>query len=191
MRQLVKLANIRHRVITTLPNKREDAPHNNRGVVVILRNNLAQLLEAVVAKGLRWIVANIGQREWRTHKGHINPHQHALLIATLIEVAIVRAGNRANGICAKVADNGEVGVYIRVACNEPTTKAVVSHIYASNSYRLIVDVQAVIIADCNLTKSCLKFHPIANLAIDHQLRNHTIHLRVIGTPQLRKGEVER
>ena len=137
--QCVKLLNIRNNVVATLPHKAKQTPHNYRGVVIVLIDNLSKLLKAIIAKGLRRVVTYIREGYRGASKGHIDPRQEALAIAQIVELRHMRATERAQSISTHIAGHSDILAEHSLADGQAVAIAIVRHIHTPNIVGFAID----------------------------------------------------
>ena len=86
----VQLLDVRGGVVAAHALVAEQPPHRDRGVVVVLRDHLAELLHAVGAERLGADVAAVGQIG-RAHEGQVAPDDQPAAVAFVVKLLRVRS----------------------------------------------------------------------------------------------------
>ena len=109
--RLVQPPDVGRHVVAAHPETREDTPHHHRRVVDVLGYDLLQLVQSVLFEGGRGEIGDVAQERRAVQRG-VDPDEHSLFVATVVEVLRVRHYRRAQGVGSHRADDPQVGVVI-------------------------------------------------------------------------------
>ena len=182
--QRVELPNKGQRIVALLPQLGEYAPHHDRGVVVVLADDLHGLTTAVIAESLGREIAHVAQH-LRASQRQVDPHQHTAPVAPTVQIVVVRRRERPQRIGAQILHHVEILVVVALAHGAGYARPVVSHVDAVDIYRLAVDAQAVVVADRYLAEARYHRNLVRGGEYVAQTHTHRVERRRRGAPQRR------
>ena len=181
--RIVQPPDIGSHVVAAGTQAREESPHEHRGMVDVLRHDLAQLLDAVFLEERRGEIGHIAQERGAVERD-VDPDQHALLVATVVEVLRVGHDSRPQGIGPHIADPRQIGIVVlgREAAADNGVVVVERHTPDRGQYP--VQPQPAAGSGRHRTETGADDHPVGDAVLADR-GSHGIERRRIGAPQRR------
>ena len=154
----------------------EDAPHNDRGVVDMLCDDLLELRDSVLLELRHGIIRHVAE-EFRMVHRDVDPRQDPLFVAAVVEILPVGHDGRTHGIGPERADLRQVGVVVPGGQCSAREGVVVVERHAVDRHAHAVDHQASGGAHGDGSQSRPHGHPVGD-AVFADRGGHAVHGRV-------------